>query len=405
MEQQRKVSRTAPTNFKDITLKKVNYQTMVLTGATSGIGLVTARMAAAKGTKLVLVARNEEALKQLTEEITAKGTQAVYVKADVSKEEDIQKIVETAIRTFGGFDTWVNNASVTIYGHITDIPVEDMRQLFEINYWGVVYGSLAAVHHFKEKGSPGALINVGSVIGNRGTPIQSVYSSSKFAVHSFTDGLRMELEKEQVPISVSQIHPAKINTPYTDHATSYIDHHPSHQAMMYPPESVAEAILFAAEKPVRDMYVGTHSKVMALLGTLAPRFTDRYMEKLFYPELYDPHRVAKEPSAGNLYESKTDLSERGSNIGWERKTSWMVKAKKYPTLTKAAVLGVGLAALAYYAYQNDEWELEKKMKHAKKKLKKKELMKLKDLEMNRLKNLDIGQAKAIEMAKVKKMLH
>lgn len=340
--EQRKVNRNKPSNFKDLRLKRLENQTLVITGATSGIGLVTARMAAEKGAKLVLAARNEEALEKLSSELEKKGTKVAFVKADVSHEEEVDKIIETAIKNFGGFDTWVNNASVSIYGHITDIPVEDMRRLFEVNYWGIVYGSLAAVKHYKEKGTPGALINIGSIVGNRAAPLLSVYSASKFAVHSFTDGLRMELEKEQAPVSVTQIHPAKIDTPFTDHAKSYIDRHPTHQAMVYPPESVAEAILIAAEKPTRDIYVGSHAKFVALLGALAPRFTDRYMEKLFYPELYDPDRSADSPSEGILYKPGTDLHERGSNIGWDRPRSLTVKAKKYPNLTKAAIIGAGL---------------------------------------------------------------
>ncbi|MDZ7834978.1 MAG: hypothetical protein U5K84_06210 [Alkalibacterium sp.] len=91
----------------------------------------------------------------------------------------------------------------------------------------------------------------------------------------------MEAEKDHIPVVVTQIHPARVDTPYTDHAASYIDKAPSHDGMMYPPETVAEAILHAAEHPVRDMYVGTRSKLMSLMGAIMPRFTDRFLKSLF----------------------------------------------------------------------------------------------------------------------------
>lgn len=343
--EQRKVEDKKPFNFMSLKLKKIENQVIVITGASSGIGLVTARMAAEKGAKLVLAARDEEALQRIVTEAELKGTQAIYVVADVSKEEDVQKIMDRAIAEFGGFDTWVNNAGVSIYGHAEDIPVEDMRQLFEVNFWGVVYGSLAAVHHYKEKGTPGALINIGSVSGNRALPLQGIYSASKFSVHAYTDSLRMDLEKEHAPVSVTQIHPAKVNTPFTDHTSSYIDKYPSHDDMNYPPEAVAEAILHAAQHPVRDIYVGGQAKFLSVVGRVFPRFTDRYLEKLMYSSLYDENRAAKDPQEGILYEPGDNMHERGSNIGWERSESLMVKAKKHPGITTVAVVGAGLLLL------------------------------------------------------------
>lgn len=281
--------------------------------------------------------RDEDALRTLAEELSSQGAQVVYVKADVSKEEDVNRLAQKAIEAFGGFDTWINNAAAAVYGHVTDIPIEVARKLFDINYWGVVYGSLAAVPHFKEKDSPGALINVGSVAGNRAFPLQGTYSSSKFAAHSFTDALRMEVEKDQLPVVVPQIHPARVDTPYTDHAASYIDKAPTHDAMMYPPESVAEAILYAAEKPQRDIYVGGQAKMLSLMGTLMPRVTDRYMEHSVYPTNYDAYREAESPDMSTLQGKGEELRERGTNKGWTRKGSWMVKMKKHPLLTTCAI--------------------------------------------------------------------
>lgn len=118
-----------------IKLKKLKDQVIVITGASSGIGLVTARMAAEKGAKVVAAARNEDALKELTDELKEKGHDAIWVKADVGKEEDVNRIAETAISTFGRFDTWVNNAAGSTFGHAMDVTVEDMKRMFDTNFW------------------------------------------------------------------------------------------------------------------------------------------------------------------------------------------------------------------------------------------------------------------------------
>lgn len=128
-----------------VKLKKLGKQVMVITGASSGIGLATARMAAERGTRLVLAARSENALRQLTDEITRNGGKAIYVVADVSKQADVRKIARAAQEEFGGFDTWVNNAGTGMYGKLEDVAIEDMRTLFETNVWGLIYGSLEAV--------------------------------------------------------------------------------------------------------------------------------------------------------------------------------------------------------------------------------------------------------------------
>jgi short-subunit dehydrogenase len=243
-----------------------------------GIGLVTARMAAQQGAKLVLAARNEDALRQLTDEIKSKGGQAIYVVADVGQEEDVNRIAELAIAEFSGFDTWVNNAGVSIFGACEEVSIPDMKRMFDTNFWGTVYGSRAAVKHFRERGRSGALINVGSFLGDRAAPVQSTYSASKHAIHGWTDALRMELEKEKAPVSVTLIHPGRIDTPYNEHARSYMPKQPAHRGMIYPPSAVAEAILYSAEHPKRDMFVGFQAKSLAVLGGMAPRLTDKLME-------------------------------------------------------------------------------------------------------------------------------
>src|SRR5919112_2143557 len=202
--------------------KSVEDQVVVITGASSGIGLATAHLFAERGAKgLVLVARNEDALRKIADELGRGSTRAIAVAADVSKREDLERVARTAIETFGGFDTWVNDAAVAVYGTLEEVPIQDQRQLFEVNYWGVVNGSLIAAQHLRSRG--GTIINVGSVLSERTMMLQTQYSASKHAVKAFTDGLRMELESQDAPVSVTLIKPSSIDTPYVEHARNYLD--------------------------------------------------------------------------------------------------------------------------------------------------------------------------------------
>jgi short-subunit dehydrogenase len=323
-------------------LKKVSQQTIVITGATSGIGLTTARMAARKGAQLVLIARNEDALRQLADELNGKNTEAIYFAADVADENALQNAADAAITRFGGFDTWVNNAGVSIYGEILETQLEDMRRLFDTNFWGVVNGSRIAAEHLKNRG--GALINVGSVLSDRAIPVQGVYCASKHAVKGFTDAFRMELESENYPISVTLIKPSAINTPYTEHARNLMPNEPNVPPPVYAPELVAEAILFCAQNVVRDFTVGEGGKMISLMGNLAPRLTDKAME---WSAAATQQKAS--PDTGNrpdsLYETHSDLRERGNYDGIVFEESLYQRAKLNPLVTSAILIG-GAAALA-----------------------------------------------------------
>ena len=328
-----------------VQLKKLDEQTVVITGASSGIGLVTARMAAKRGARLVLAARSEEALRQLVDEIKAEGGQAVSVVADVGYEDDVLRIAAAALCTFGGFDTWVNNAGVSIYGRVLDVSLDDHRKLFETNYWGLVHGSRIAAEHLRTRG--GAIINVGSSLSDRAIPLQGTYCASKHAVKGFTDALRMELEEEGAPVSVTLIKPSAIDTPYKDHAKNYLPVEPENPPPVYAPETVAEAILFSAENPERDVFVGVGGKAISASGKYAPRMTDKVMEAA----LFDVQQT-EEPSPADrkdgLYDANEDLRERGGYEGHVAETSVYTKASLHPLVTGALLLGSSLALAMWW---------------------------------------------------------
>lgn len=299
-------------------LKPVKDQVIVITGASSGIGLATARMAAERGAQVVLAARNEADLQTVTEEIRMSGGRATAIAADVSREDDVDRIGETAMREFGGIDTWVNNAGLSIYGKLTEVPMEDKRRLFDVNFWGVVNGCRTAVRFMRHRG--GALINIGSEVSDRAIPLQGIYSASKAAVKGYTDALRMELEHDDIPICVTLVKPSAINTPYPEHARSYLeDGAPALPPPMYEPEVVARTILTCAEKPVRDIIVGGAGRAQVLMGAIAPRLTDRLMEGPMWNQQkrYDMHHAP----AGNLDEPQRDGRAHGVGRGRVMKSS------------------------------------------------------------------------------------
>ena len=327
-----------------ITLKKIADQVIVITGASSGIGLATARMAAARGARLVLAARSPEALKELSDELNRKNRdQALCVEADVGNPDDVRAIVRAAIGRFGGFDTWINNAGIGMYGKLEEIPIGDMRKLFETNFWGLVYGSLEAVEHLKQKG--GALINVGSTESDRAIPLQGIYAASKHAVKGFTDVLRMELEAEGAPVSVSLIKPGAIDTPFPRNARNYLSSAPQHMAPVYAPEAVAEAILHCAETPVRDVFVGAGGKGNAALGYMAPRLADKYGEKYVIPGTHS----GKPRSGRDALETPSEkLEERGDYPGHVAQSSAYTRASLHPLVTAVTAVVAGLIMRSWW---------------------------------------------------------
>jgi short-subunit dehydrogenase len=325
-----------------VRLKPIERQTIVITGGSSGIGLATARLAAEQGANVVLAGRNMDALEAGVQSIRAIGGQATYVVADVAEFEQVDVIAEAAIAAYGGFDTWINNAGVGMYGRLDEMPLADKRQLFDVNFWGTVHGCRSALPHLAEHG--GAIINIGSVMSDRTLPLLGIYSASKAAVQAYTDALRMDLEEAGVPIAVTLVKPSSIDTPFFHHARNYMPVEPKPSPPVYAPEVVARTILTCAERPTRDVTIGGGGRLLARMGRASPRVTDKYMEATQFdaqqsdaPELH---------SEGELYAPFDELGRvHGGYRGHVMRSSLYTTARMHPRTTTAAAVGLGLAAV------------------------------------------------------------
>lgn len=326
-----------------LTQKRIGSQVIVLTGATSGVGLITARKAAARGARLVLVARSEDSLHTLAEELRAQGAEVITVTADVGRHEDVAKAAQAAIERFGSFDTWINNAGVTIFGRHSDVPLEDQRRLFDTNYWGTVHGSLAAAAHLRECG--GTIINMGSEASDGPLPLQSAYAASQHAIKGFTDSLRLELEQEQAPVSVTLIKPAGLETPLAMHAKNFLDVEPRLPPPLYDPSLAADAILFAAENPRRDLFVGGAAKAFSAAAYHTPHTFDRFMRRFMGRAQQTPHPAG--PLEDNaLYGSGSGLQERSGTRTALQSCPYTTTTARHPMLATALLVGASAALAA-----------------------------------------------------------
>jgi len=322
-------------------LKRLEDQAIVITGASSGIGLATARLAAERGARVLLAARSLDGLHEAAQRIQRRGGEVASVVADVASEHDLRRVAETATHRFGGIDTWINNAGVSVYGRIDQVPLEDQRRVFETNYWGTVNGSRIALEHLRRRG--GAIINVGSILSERAFPLQGAYSASKHAIKGFTDALRMEVMHAGLPVSVSLIKPSGIDTPYAEHAQNYLPMHPRNPPPMYAPEVVAEAILHAAEHPVRELTVGGSGRLLETVDRWLPGLTDMVMARVL-PASQQSARPAGERGPAGLHAAAGDARERSGedHFVFERSAYTWAARNPYAVLGVAALLGVAL---------------------------------------------------------------
>jgi len=280
--------------------KPLAEQVVVVTGASSGLGRAIARGAGEAGAKVVVTARNGEALDDAVREIEAFGSEALAVPADHAVQDEVAQVVEQAIDRFGRIDTYVANAIVTVMSEIEQLRLDELRRVFDVNFFGMVHGYWAALPHLKE--SRGTFLHVSSALAYRGIPLQAAYCASKAAGRTFLESARVELEKHHVPVDISLVLPGAINTPQFDRSRQRIGLQPQPVPPIYEPEPFANAVLHCCEHPIRELPLGWGAQKLLWGQKLSPRAGDWMLRRMGWK---GQHTGQPKPtdSPDNLYET------------------------------------------------------------------------------------------------------
>jgi short-subunit dehydrogenase len=328
-------------------MRPLSDQVVVVTGASQGIGRTTALELARRGARVVVAARNQEALDRLVSEMQRLGGEAEAVVADVSEYADVERIGQRARQRFGRVDTWVNNAAVSAYATVEQLTAEEMERIIHVNLLGQMYGSKVASGLLQAAGG-GTIINVGSALSDRAIPLQAAYVASKHGVAGFSEALRLELKREHPGIDVVLILPSSINTPLFNWARSKLGVQPMPVPPVYHPRAVAAAICHAAEHGGREIVVGGWGKLLTLGQWLSPSLLDRYMlqgGRAF------KQQETKEPDdrRDNLFEASTGPGATTGEFGDGAKPDSVYTQlfELHPFRKRAAVAAMVIASLLF----------------------------------------------------------
>ncbi|WP_375463278.1 SDR family oxidoreductase [uncultured Methylobacterium sp.] len=321
----------------------------VVTGGSAGIGLATAHLFAARGWAVAVIARDEARLRAAEVALAAYGRPVLAISADVADAEAVDAAAARVERDLGPIRAWVNNAMSTVVNPADRITPAEYRRVTETTYLSQVYGTLAALRHMKPR-NRGAIIQVSSGLGIRAAPLQAPYCAAKFAVTGFTDALRCELIHDKVDVSLSVIYLPAVNTPQFDWARNRTRHGQNAPDPVFDPRLCAEAILYAVEKPRREVWVGRTAVMMAAAQALVPGFADRKAAQMWPQQMTAD---ALPDRAGNLDAPVPgDVGIDGRFTARTKRTRtefWTSRERDLLVAGLAGVVLVGLAGAAAIA--------------------------------------------------------
>ncbi|HJU20245.1 MAG TPA: SDR family oxidoreductase [Stellaceae bacterium] len=256
-------------------------QTIVVTGASAGVGRAVAHAFAARGAHIGLIARGADGLAGAAAEVEAKGGRALILPTDVADPQAVEAAAAKTEETFGPIEIWVNVAMATIFAPVAEITPEEFRRATEVTYLGSVYGTMAALRRMKPR-NRGTIVQIGSALAYRAIPLQAAYCGAKFAIRGFIESLRCELLHDKSDIHLAIVQMPALNTPQFNWARNKMKQRPQPVAPIFQPEVAARAVLFAADSRRREVWVG-RSTVKAILGNrLAPGLLDHYLARTGY---------------------------------------------------------------------------------------------------------------------------
>lgn len=325
-------------------------QTVVITGASAGIGRATARAFAAEKARIGLISRNRERLEQARREVEERGGQAIVLPLDVADAEALEHAADAVESAFGPIDVWVNNAMVSVFSPVKDMTAAEYRRVTEVTYLGYVHGTLAALRRMLPR-DRGVVVQVGSALTHRSIPLQSAYCAAKHAIEGFCESLWSELihDRSQVKLTIVQM-PA-LNTPQFDWVKSRLPRKPQPVPPIFQPEVAARAILHAAHHPRREYWVGWPT-VKAMIGEkLIPGLIDRYLGRTGYEtQQYDGPADPQRPD--NLWQTVDgpfgahgDFDQRAHPVSWQFEVA---RHRRQLALAGLALAGAGWLAAQWH---------------------------------------------------------
>lgn len=288
-------------------IRKLSGTTAVITGATSGIGLETAREFAKSGAKVVVAGRRKERLLELVGEIEAAGGQALAVPTDVAEQAQVEALIAETVERFGRVDVLVNNAGVAIASRFEEMPLEDFRRLMDVNFWGAVYACRAAVPQMRKQRG-GVILNVSSIFGKRGMPFETGYCAGKFALAGFSEALRAELMSEN--IDVCTIYPGAVETEIFDAAANSTGLEVPGFVPKFPAGQMARLIVQTARFPQAEVVAAFDAQAINIAKTFAPALVDFALgwSVPFIEGMRRGKRQSDQPTtnSGNLYQPQNE---------------------------------------------------------------------------------------------------
>jgi NAD(P)-dependent dehydrogenase (short-subunit alcohol dehydrogenase family) len=315
---------------------------VVITGASSGVGRACARAFARRGAQVALLARGADGLEAAAAEARAAGVRAVAIPTDVAEHAEVEAAAERTERELGAIDVWVNNAMLSVFSPVKELEAEEVRRVTEVTYLGYVHGTLAALRRMLPR-DEGVIVQVGSALGYRAIPLQAAYCAAKHAIEGFTESLRCELLHDDSRVRVTMVHLPALNTPHFSVVRSRLPRHPKPVPPIFEPELAAEAVVWAAEHPRRELVVGFSTLKALLANKIAPGLLDRYLARSGYDSQQTDLPVAPD-RPDNLWEAlPADRGAQGIFGDEARERSIQFFATKH----RRVLAGAGVAALAW----------------------------------------------------------
>jgi short-subunit dehydrogenase len=256
-------------------------KTVVITGASAGVGRATAREFAKHGANVALLARGEAGLETARREVETLGGRALVLQVDVADATQIEDAACAVEQELGPIDIWINNAMVSVFSPFQEMDADEFRRVTEVTYLGAVYGTMAALQHMVPR-NRGTIVQVGSALAYRSIPLQSAYCGAKHAIRGFTDSLRSELIHDKIDIHLAMVQLPALNTPQFDWVKSRHPRVPQPVPPIFQPEVAARGIYWAAHHRRREVNIGFPTVKAIFANKFFAGYLDRYLARNGY---------------------------------------------------------------------------------------------------------------------------